>query len=485
MSFVKLTQFYIANWRPAPCAGLDNYRVALDFDGPLGRALLHSFLDHRRLHACSSVGLSLGVRDVRGRWSLQRTVPRPRRRCARCSSCPYALPVYAGIITWSFMLQRDNGLVNHVLRRTCTSSTTPPFWLIGDNAFASMVIVAVWRLLAVRVPHPDGRAAEHPRRALRGRRGRRRRRPGSSCATSRCRSLRPVNLVLLLVLFLWTFNDFNTPFVLFGGDAAEVGRPHLVPHLRQLVRHLELRHRLGDVGAAAAVPAGRDRRLPARSPNRRCPSCVSASVVPGRSAGCVIVVLGAVHRSSRSTSMVTLVAQAAGRRAGRLPLVPTHLTIQPFIDIWSTVPLARYFVNSLVVCTVRHRLQRRDRDLRRVRGLAATGSAGAACSPATVLSTQMFPGILFLLPLFLIFVNIDNAARVHAAVPDPAGLILTYLTFSLPFSIWMLVGYFDSIPRELDEAAQVDGCDGRSARCSGSSCRPRGRASSRSRSTRS
>ena len=43
--------------------------------------------------------------------------------------------------------------------------------------------------------------------------------------------LRPVNQVLVLVLFLWTFNDFNTPFVLFGADAAEVGRPHLDPHL--------------------------------------------------------------------------------------------------------------------------------------------------------------------------------------------------------------------------------------------------------------
>jgi multiple sugar transport system permease protein len=37
------------------------------------------------------------------------------------------------------------------------------------------------------------------------------------------------------------------------------------------------------------------------------------------------------------------------------------------------------------------------------------------------------------------------------------GLILTYLTFTLPFSIWMLVGYLDSVPRELDEAAAVDG----------------------------
>jgi ABC-type glycerol-3-phosphate transport system permease component len=38
------------------------------------------------------------------------------------------------------------------------------------------------------------------------------------------------------------------------------------------------------------------------------------------------------------------------------------------------------------------------------------------------------------------------------------GLILSYATFGLPFSIWMLKGYFDSIPRELEEAAAVDGC---------------------------
>jgi multiple sugar transport system permease protein len=75
----------------------------------------------------------------------------------------------------------------------------------------------------------------------------------------------------------------------------------------------------------------------------------------------------------------------------------------------------------------------------------------------TVLSTQMFPGILFLLPLFLIFVDIGSATGV-ALYGSRGGLVLTYLTFSLPFSIWMLVGYFDSIPRDLDEAALTDGC---------------------------
>jgi multiple sugar transport system permease protein len=74
-----------------------------------------------------------------------------------------------------------------------------------------------------------------------------------------------------------------------------------------------------------------------------------------------------------------------------------------------------------------------------------------------VLATQMFPGVLFLLPLFLIFVNIDNALGAEVLYQTRAGLIITFLTFNLPFAIWMLTGYFDAIPRELDESARVDG----------------------------
>jgi multiple sugar transport system permease protein len=107
--------------------------------------------------------------------------------------------------------------------------------------------------------------------------------------------------------------------------------------------------------------------------------------------------------------------------------IPTDLTFEPYRDIWKTVPLAHYFVNSLIVSV-----------------------------SATVLSTQMFPGILFLLPLFVIFVNIERSFGI-TLYGTYLGLIITYLTFSLPFSIWMLVGYFNSIPRELEEAALTEG----------------------------
>ncbi|GAA1115785.1 MULTISPECIES: carbohydrate ABC transporter permease [Kitasatospora] len=136
--------------------------------------------------------------------------------------------------------------------------------------------------------------------------------------------------------------------------------------------------------------------------------------------------------------------------------IPSTLTVRPYFDIWKTVPLGKYFVNSIIVAggaTVFSVL---------IAILAAYGVSryrfrGRRLFTVTVLSTQMFPGILFLLPLFLIFVNIGNSTGV-ALYGSRGGLILTYLTFSLPFSIWMLVGYFDSIPRDLDEAALVDGC---------------------------
>ncbi len=200
----------------------------------------------------------------------------------------------------------------------------------------------------------------------------------------------------------------------------------------------------------------------------------------------VVVTVLAVFTVVPFYVMVTIVAEAARRRAGRLPLDARRtLTLRPFIDIWSTVPLARYFVNSLIVCVLVDGVSRgRSRSSRRT-PCRRYRFRGRGVFTVTVLSTQMFPGILFLLPLFLIFVNIDNALGFTLLYQTRLGLIITYLTFSLPFSIWMLVSYLDSIPRELDEAAKVDGTGAARRAVPGRAARPRARASSRSRSTRS
>ncbi|WP_299532149.1 carbohydrate ABC transporter permease [uncultured Streptomyces sp.] len=141
---------------------------------------------------------------------------------------------------------------------------------------------------------------------------------------------------------------------------------------------------------------------------------------------------------------------------GKFRWIPSGLTVRPYFDIWDTVPLARYFVNSLIVAGAATVLSVVIAVFAAY-AVSRYSFRGKRVFTVTVLSTQMLPGILFLLPLFLIFVNIGNSTGV-ALYGSRGGLILTYLTFSLPFSIWMLIGYFDSIPKDLDEAAKVDGC---------------------------
>ena len=96
---------------------------------------------------------------------------------------------------------------------------------------------------------------------------------------------------------------------------------------------------------------------------------------------------------------------------GTFRWIPSPITFSSYIQMWQTVPLAQYFVNSLIVCTCAAALS----------VLVATFAAyavsryrfrGRRAFTLVVLSTQMFPGILFLLPLFLIFVSIGNATGI-------------------------------------------------------------------------
>lgn len=67
-----------------------------------------------------------------------------------------------------------------------------------------------------------------------------------------------------------------------------------------------------------------------------------------------------------------------------------------------------------------------------------------------VLLRNMFPAVVFLMPLFLLM-------RWLGLVGSHGSLILTYLTFGLPLSIWLLKGFYDNIPIQLEQAARIDG----------------------------
>ena len=84
------------------------------------------------------------------------------------------------------------------------------------------------------------------------------------------------------------------------------------------------------------------------------------------------------------------------------------------------------------------------------------------------LATQMFPGIVIIIPLFLVLSRLR-------LIDTYAGLILVYLSFVLPIVIWILKGFFESIPPELEKAAAVDGASTLqtfTASCCRSHCRP-------------
>ena len=68
----------------------------------------------------------------------------------------------------------------------------------------------------------------------------------------------------------------------------------------------------------------------------------------------------------------------------------------------------------------------------------------------SVLLRNMFPAVVFLMPLFIMM-------RWLGLVNTQASLILTYLTFGLPLSIWLLKGFYDNIPIQLEQAARIDG----------------------------
>ncbi|MFF1796069.1 carbohydrate ABC transporter permease [Kitasatospora sp. NPDC058263] len=217
MSFKQLTQFFLRDWTAAPWAGLANYRMAVDFHAPVGRALLHSFWV-----TCAFTALAVGLSWLLGTAAaiMMQDTFRGRGLLRALFLLPYALPVYAAVITWSFMFQRDTGLINHVLHDQLHLVDDKPFWLLGDNSLTALVTVSVWRSWPFAFLTLTAGLQNIPRElyeaaALDG--------AGVRQQIRRITlpSLRPVNLVLVLVLFLWTFNDFNTPYVLFGRSAPE------------------------------------------------------------------------------------------------------------------------------------------------------------------------------------------------------------------------------------------------------------------------
>ena len=133
-----------------------------------------------------------------------------------------------------------------------------------------------------------------------------------------------------------------------------------------------------------------------------------------------------------------------------------HPTFQAFRDMWKTIDFERYLINSAIICTTAALL---------ATAFAATAGYALARFPFRgakpfglgVIGTQLIPGSMFLLPVFIGFLWLKQHVGIQL-FDTRVGMILVYTAFFTPVAIYFMRSFFQAIPRDLEEAAQVDGC---------------------------
>jgi multiple sugar transport system permease protein len=133
-----------------------------------------------------------------------------------------------------------------------------------------------------------------------------------------------------------------------------------------------------------------------------------------------------------------------------------HPTFRAFSGMWKTIDFERYFLNSLIICTSAAVLATCFASTAGY-ALARFSFRGSRALSLTVIGTQLIPGSMFLLPLFVGFIWLKK----NLGVPlydTHAGMILVYTAFFTPVAIFFMRSFFIAIPRDLEEAAMVDGC---------------------------
>ena len=131
-------------------------------------------------------------------------------------------------------------------------------------------------------------------------------------------------------------------------------------------------------------------------------------------------------------------------------------TFHAFREMWKTVDFKRYMINSLIICTVAALIATAFASFAGY-ALARFRFKGARPLALGVIGTQLIPGSLFLLPAFLGFIWLKQNTPIHL-YDTRIGMILVYTAFFTPVAIYFMRYFFASIPRDLEEAAMVDGC---------------------------
>lgn len=150
------------------------------------------------------------------------------------------------------------------------------------------------------------------------------------------------------------------------------------------------------------------------------------------------------------TNILTISLRPGSALTSRsLALVPDGATLESYRVLLTETLFLRWLLNSLLVSGVVT-----------VTGVALASTAGYALSRfrfagrkaalSGVLVTQMFPATMLLLPLYIVLVRLG-------LLNSYLGIVIIYAATALPFCVWQMKGYYDTIPATLEEAARIDG----------------------------
>ncbi len=134
-----------------------------------------------------------------------------------------------------------------------------------------------------------------------------------------------------------------------------------------------------------------------------------------------------------------------------LEIIPDNATLSSYASLFRDRPFFTWMINSLLVSLA---VTVTGTVLASMTGYAFSrfNFTGKKIGLLTLLTTQMFPATMLLLPLYIMLISLG-------LINTFIGVIIIYTATALPFTIWTMKGYYDTIPYSLEEAARIDGCN--------------------------
>ena len=150
--------------------------------------------------------------------------------------------------------------------------------------------------------------------------------------------------------------------------------------------------------------------------------------------------------------MVSTAFKSYGETIAKPPRwIPQQISFEAFGRLWSEYPFGTYFKNSFVIVLFSMAVSVFASCLAGY-GLTRFKFRGRNSLMTFILVTQMFPSVMLLVPFYSII------GKMHL-LDTHLGLSLVYISFTVPFCTWTMLGFFRALPLDLDEAARIDGCN--------------------------